>query len=175
MLKAGDVYVVAGKGWMSNAIRFLTRRVGESKSRASHVGMIVKGSPDPMVMEALPKGITRREFSRIGPRHAVYRPPWNDRQLAITLARAAEDEGKAYGWAKVVSSGLDWFLNDAYLFRRLTDRGGSGLDCSFAVWDWTEAAFRMDGQQPFGVNRNCSPDDIDDYVRKHWECVKEMA
>ena len=176
-LRAGDVFVVAGRGWLSGAIRFFTRKAGEAPTRASHVGLVVEDGTDPFVIEALGRGVTLRRFSE-GPgrgRHAVYRAGWTPGQIALVVARATEDVGKPYGYVGIVTSALDWFLNGAYVFRRLTDKGRTGQFCSWSLWDWCEPPFRDAGLRPFDAPRGCSPDDVDDYVRRRWACVREMS
>ncbi|MDZ7721383.1 MAG: YiiX/YebB-like N1pC/P60 family cysteine hydrolase [candidate division KSB1 bacterium] len=162
----GDIFFTRGTGFISKAIRLFSRSFGESRTRVNHVGLVVTaGSVKTCrVVEAL--HVVRRHslWKRYGPpkpdRVAVYRPLNLSREeIEILVEEANEQVGKTYGYLKLLAHLLDWFLQGAYVFRRLT-RNKNYPICSWLV---AHACSKID--KHFGVDPGAAqPDDIWDFV-----------
>jgi hypothetical protein len=94
---------------------------------------------------------------------AIYRVrQWNDidRYECIDLAR--KYKGRDYGYPAIVTHWLDWCLQGAYVFRRLTNSDRYPI-CSWLV-DYVCNKLRVN----FGVPKgSANPDDIWDYIQAH--------
>jgi hypothetical protein len=157
ILKPADIVLVHGRGWLSDAIRKLTRSTGEEKSWASHVGL---ATGDRYIVEALVRGVVAREMP-YGQRSAQV---WRPRNLSKTDKRiitrhALDYVGEKYGWGKAVLHGLDGALGGVYLFRRL-----AFVD-AWPICSWIVASSYAKAGYTFGVDVGAaSPDDIWDFV-----------
>jgi len=164
---SGDVILVQGAGWVSGAIRRMTRERGEPPTIYSHVAIVIapplvgKGVWSTTIVEALAKGVVVRDLAAYRRKHFVV---WRNRDPAVA-GRAAQyalmREGERYGYTKLALHLLDWALlrNRWRVFRRLgfVDRWPI---CSYLVAD----AYRAAGQ-PFPVPvKACTPDDIADHI-----------
>ncbi|MBN2424521.1 MAG: hypothetical protein JXB44_05820 [Calditrichaceae bacterium] len=165
-LEPTDIYLSKGSSFIAKAIRFFSTTIGESCTQVNHVGVIVtKGDLQTcVVVEALHKVTRHTLWSEYGPDHndlvAIYRPlNLTDEEEEIIVNEANEQVGKKYGYLKIVTHLLDWFLLGAYVFRRLTQDG------RYPICSWLVAhAFSKAGKH-FGVDPgSAQPDDIWDFV-----------
>ena len=163
-----DVFLTKGSSFVSRAIRFFTRRFGESRTKVNHVGIIVEGGllHSAIAVEALAT-VKRHPLGRYAKQRAtgvaVYRPvDLTDEEIASIVAKAESYVGRDYGWIKIVTHLADWALLGAYVFRRLTD------DDRYPICSWVVAhAFGAAGKH-FGVEPGAaSPDDIWDFVTEN--------
>lgn len=164
-LEPGDVLVTRGTGWLSKAIRVFTRRIGESRTKVNHVGLVVDGGPleEAWVVEALWKVVRRRLVAGYGskrsPAVGIFRPTNLSEEEIRTVVAAAEGYvGRRYGVLKLVAHLADWVLQGAYVVRRLTN------DDRYPICSWLVAhAFKRVGKS-FGVAPGAaSPDDVWDF------------
>lgn len=165
-LLPGDVFMTRGSGFVSGAIRFFTRTIGEKRTRVNHVGVVVSGGglTSAAVVEALIKVREIKLGDGYGPpktdKVAIYRPINLTRtEIDTIVAEAREQVGKSYGFLKIVGHFLDWLLLGAYIFRRLTRNG------DYPICSWLVAhAFAKAGKS-FGVDPGAAtPDDIWDFI-----------
>ena len=164
-LQPGDVLVTRGKGLLSRAIRFFTRRIGESRTKVNHVGVIVEGGHlnEVWVVEALWKVVRRRLVDGYGAEGSsdvgVFRPTNLTEAEIRTVVEAANGYvGRRYGVLKLVTHLADWVLQGAYVFRRLTK------DDRYPICSWLVACSFEKAGKDFGVAPGAaSPDDIWDF------------
>jgi len=70
LLESGDIFLTRGCGFISKAIRFFTRSIGEKRTKVNHVGLVVQRGEvkTVIVVEALCKGVMRHTlWSQYGP------------------------------------------------------------------------------------------------------------
>lgn len=160
MIQAGDVICVRGKGWLSDKIRALTRHIGESRTQISHVAI---GVDEDTVVEALSK--VRQGGLQTDGDVAIFRPKGlTPDEIAVIVKDAKSYVGRSYGYIKIAAHALDWLLQGAYVFRRLTQ-----VD-NYPICSWVVAKAYAAAGHTFGVDAGAaSPDDIWDYVTKHPE------
>lgn len=176
--RTGDVVLVRGSGFLSRAIRFFTRSVGESRTSVNHVGVIVSDGSDPVIVEAL-RTVQAARLSVAYPPNpkewvAVYRPTNIPEADLIRIGDFARAQiGKSYGYLKLVLHALDWALLGAYVFRRL------GRMENYPICSWLVAHAYASAGYDFGVDDDAaSPDDIWDFVTSHgdkYACVRELS
>ena len=67
LLESGDIFLTRGCGFISKAIRYITRSIGEKRTKVNHVGLVVqRGNIKTAIgVEALSKVI----------RHTLYDSP----------------------------------------------------------------------------------------------------
>ena len=165
-LKEGDIFFTKGTGFLSKAIRFCTRSIGEKRTKVNHVGIVVEEGyvSTTVVVEALDRVMCHRLWYQYGPPDKnmimVYRPINLTKEEITTVINAAKNQvGKKYGYIKIVAHLLDWSLFGAYAFRRLVP-GKKYPICSWVV----AYAFSVICRN-FGVTKEmATPDDILDYV-----------
>jgi hypothetical protein len=168
-LQPGDVLVARGRGFLSTAIRFFTRRIGESRTKVNHVGVIVEGGPleDAVVVEALWKVVRRKLVEGYGDEDAsevgIFRPiNLTEKEIRTVVEAANGYVGRRYGVLKLVAHLADWVLQGAYVFRRITR-----LD-RYPICSWLVACSFDKAGKTFGVAPGAaSPDDIWDF------CIRE--
>lgn len=175
---SGDILLVEGASWLSDAIRTMTTEPGEGPTRFSHTGLILtppvigKGFYTSMVVEALGSGVKVRELSAYKGRvFEVWR--YTDASLAGNAVKPALDrEGERYGYTKLILHLADWVLlrNRFRLFRR-----ASFIDrwpiCSYLVAE-AYAAAGYPWPCPSGGEYNprmMTPDDVSDSIRASGE------
>jgi hypothetical protein len=164
-LRPGDVFLTRGTGFVSKAIRFFTRHVGESRTKVNHVGIVVQGGAlrDAVIVEAVRKVRRIRLLDAYGGESdeiAIYRPlRLSPPQIQHIVATANGYVGRGYGYGKIALHALDWVLQGAYVFRRL------GRMDDYPICSWLVAhAYAVAGVY-FGVDPGAaSPDDVWDYV-----------
>jgi hypothetical protein len=168
VLQPGDIFFTRGNGFVSKAIRFLTRRIGESRTKVNHVGLVVGGGTlsQVVVVEALRTVERHRLVDAYGgaaDRVAVFRPTRlarGDLQRVVTTANGYV--GRSYGYGKIVLHALDWMLQGAYVFRHL------GQMDDYPICSWLVAHAYSAAGVHFGVDPGAaSPDDIWDYITEH--------
>lgn len=179
VFRPGDVYLTKGTSFVARLIRTFTTRFGESRSQVNHVGIVVtEGGVDrAVVVEALSK-VKKHPMARYQNKTktavAVFRPlDLTPEQIGMVVAKALEYEGRSYGYGKIVAHFLDWVLQGAYLFRRLTS------DDRYPICSWVVAyAFEKARPRFFGVDPgSADPDDIWDWIVDHpdlWEQVRAL-
>ena len=168
-LQPADIFFTRGTGWLSSAIRFLTRRIGEARTKANHVGIVVEGGPieRAVVVEALSR-VRRHPLAgqyggKKGTQVAVYRPLNLAEEERKTIVQAAEAYvNRKFGWFQLIGHGLDWFLQGAYVFRRLTGSHKYPI-CSWVVAHSFAKVGKRFGEDPGAA----SPDDICDFVEEN--------
>ena len=117
-----------------------------------------------MAVEALSK-VRRHPLGRYGKKPktdvAVFRPiNLTDDEKAKIVAKAESYVGRKYGWPKIVTHLMDWCLNGAYVFRRLTNKD------DYPICSWVVAYAYLAAGKDFDVEAGAAnPDDIWDFVR----------
>jgi len=165
-LQAADVFATRGRGFFSKLIRLFTRRIGEGRTQVNHVGVVVEGGTvkEAAVVEALFRvrrhGLASRYGRGSSSDVAVFRPiNLDDDQRRAIVAKAETYVGRRYGVLKLATHFLDWVLQGAYIFRRLTQSD------RYPICSWLVAhAFKAVGKH-FGKSAGAaSPDAIWDFV-----------
>jgi hypothetical protein len=178
-LEPADIFFTRGKGFISKAIRFFTRGIGEKRTKVNHVGIVVDGGPisRAVVIEALTKVKRHRLYAQYGggkTEVAVYRPTnLSAEDKAQIVTKAESYVGRKYGFLKIATHLLDWCLFGAYFFRRLTQTD------KYPICSWVVAHAYGAAGKDFGVDAGAaSPDDIWDFVHGHtdkYEQVRELS
>jgi len=176
LLKPGDVFFTRGTSCLSRAIRLCTRSFGEKRSKVNHVGVVVEEGriQTAVVVEALRKVSKHRLWKRYGPpkkdQVAVYRANnLKQEQIEIIVAEANEQVGRRYGYIKIIAHLLDWLLDGAYLFRRLTN------DPRYPICSWLVAHSYSKAGKYFGVAPGAAdPDDIWGFVDKRTDIYEPI-
>jgi len=175
-LQPGDVLVTRGRGLLSRAIRFFTRRIGESRTKVNHVGVIVEGGPleEAWVVEALWKVVRRPLVDGYGAEGSsevgIFRPTnLSDEGIRMVVDAANGYVGRRYGVLKLVTHLADWVLQGTYVFRRLTNSDRYPI-CSWVVACSFEKAGRTFGVAPGAA----SPDDIWDFCTRETDKYVEV-
>jgi hypothetical protein len=168
-LEPADILLARRRSFISRAIRFFTRSLGEPRSEVSHAGIVVEGGPieQALIVEAAGRVKKRPILSRYGKRSkkevAFYRPLNLSPEERAVVVRAAEEYlGKDYSYFKILLHLLDWLLQGAYFFRRL-----GGIN-DYPICSWLVAQSYAKVGKTFGVAPGAaSPDDIWDFVTTH--------
>ena len=167
-LQPGDIFLTRGSSFVSRAIRFFTRHIGESRTKVNHVGLVVQGGSirEAVVVEALRKVERHRLIDAYGGESdevAIFRPVrLNVQQLHLVVAMANGYVGRRYGYGKIALHVLDWVMQGAYVFRRL-----GNMD-DYPICSWLVARAYCAVNMHFGVAPGAAtPDDIWDYVTTH--------
>jgi hypothetical protein len=180
-LLPGDITFTRGRGFISRMIRLFTRRMGESRTKVNHVGVVVTQGPlrEAVVVEALSR-VRRhplhKHYADGKTEVAVFRPYRlnEDEQARVVKAANAYTDCK-YGYLMIAAHWLDWLLLGAYCFRRVVGSSNYPI-CSWLVAEsFAQAGVRF-GCEP----RAASPDDIWDYVtdlqrRSRFEQVRALS
>ncbi len=179
MLLSGDLVLTRGAGFVSRAIRFFTRHIGESRTKVNHVGLVVQGGmlSKAVVVEALRTVERHRLIDEYGGQRdevAIYRPKRLSQAEVHRIVTAANGYvGHSYGYGKIALHALDWVLQGAYVFRRL------GRMDDYPICSWLVARAYGAAGVHFGVDPGAAtPDDIWDYVTTHpaeFERVRDLA
>lgn len=179
LLEPGDIFLTRGRGFVSRAIRFFTRRIGESRTKVNHVGLVVEGGPleRAVVVEALREVERHRLVEAYGGAEdevAIYRPlGLSPAEIARVVAAGEGYVGRRYGYGKIVLHALDWALQGAYVFRRL------GRMDDYPICSWLVAHAYAEAGVSFGVAPGAAtPDDVWDHVTRHpaaFARVSELA
>ncbi len=175
-LKPADIFLTRGNSFLSKAIRFFSRTIGESRTKVNHVGMTVdEGSlHDCKVVEALSKVKEHTLWDQYGPLKtdlvAVFRPTnLTLEEISLIVKTAKKQVGRKYGYLKIVAHLLDWILLGAYLFRRLTNDG------NYPICSWLVAHAYSKANKDFGCDVGAAePDDIWDFVIKNPDKYQEI-
>lgn len=174
-LEPADIFLTRGTGIISRLVRFFTRRIGESRTKVSHVGLVVEGGPmdSAIVVEVLTKVKRHKLFDRYASTKyevAVYRLLDVEQEDLDKIVVAAEDYvGRTFGYLKIPLHLLDWALLGAYVFRRLGRMG------RYPICSWLVAHSYKKANLNFGVKPGAAnPDDIWDFVRTQTGKYKEV-
>lgn len=178
-LRSGDIFLSRNRRWLSRAIRFCTRRIGEPRSVVSHVGIVVEGGAleSTVIVEALSQVKKRKLVEAYGQGKddlAVYRPiNLTEAEVKAVVAAARAYEGRKYGVLKIVLHFLDWLLQGVYFFRAL-----AWMD-SYPICSWLVAQSFAKAGKTFGVAAGAAtPDDIWDFVTDRptkYERIRPLA
>ena len=174
-LQSADIFFTRGRGFISRAIRFFSRGLGEKRTKVNHVGVLVVGGPlhEAVVVEALSKVVEHRLVDRYGKRRdevAVFRPTnLTPTEIATVVQAARRYVGKEYGKLKILAHLADWLLLGTYVFRRLAVKD------NYPICSWVVAhAYKKAGKH-FGIEaRAASPDDIWDFVTTNQDKYAEV-
>ena len=175
-LEPGDIFLTRGYGFFSWAIRFVTRSIGEKRTKVNHVGIVVQRGDikTAIVVEAQSKVVRHKLWSRYDPPKkdlmAVYRATnLTIEQVKDIVAEAEKQVGKKYGFLMIAAHLKDWLFLGIYFFRRMIP-GSKYPICSWVVAD----AFAKIGKD-FGVEVGmATPDDIWDFVVNNPDKYKEI-
>jgi hypothetical protein len=178
MFAPGDIFLTKGNSFVSRAIRFFSRTGGESRTQANHTGLVV-GVGDHVkapIVEALTTVKRRMMYSYSSSKNtqvAVFRPlNVSEEDMAAIVARANGYVGRKYGYLKLVTHLMDYFLGGRYVFRRLTNSD------RYPICSWVVACAYSDGGLTFGVEPGAaSPDDIWDFCVSHpdkYQMIKSL-
>jgi hypothetical protein len=166
LLKPADIFLTRGSSFLSRAIRFFTRGIGEKRTKVNHVGLVVQGGDlkTAVVVEALSRVMRHRLWSQYSPPKkdlvVVYRATnLTPKEIKTIVAEAESQVDKKYGYIMIVAHLLDWLLLGAYCFRRLVP-GERYPICSWLVAHSFKKAGKYFDVEP-GM---ASPDDIWDFV-----------
>ncbi len=165
ILEPADVFATRGKSWLSKAIRIFTRHIGESRTKVNHVGVVVEGGTlrDAVSVEALIRVTERSLAAGYGGRGssevAVFRPiNLTEEEKATIVAAARKYVGHKYGFLKLLAHLGDWFLQGAYVFRRLA------FMKRYPICSWLVAHSFDEVGKHFAVDAGAAtPDDIWDF------------
>jgi hypothetical protein len=159
-----DVMLARNQTALNKAIRFFTRNAGEPETIAAHCGVIVGPGEDLAASVIESNAITRRRTLKEGygsndTELCVFRPlNLTDAEKRLILAKAETFVGKKYGVLKLGLHLADWFLDGAYVFRRL------GRMDRYPICSYTVARSFQAAGKDFGVSDYAaSPDDIWDF------------
>jgi hypothetical protein len=177
ILKPADIFLTRGTSFISRAIRVFTRKIGESRTKVNHVGIVVEGGTlkTAMMVEALHKVVEHTLWSEYCPPSqdcvAVYRAKnLSDEEIQTIVAAARKYVGRNYGYPQILAHLLDWTLQGAYVFRRLT----SNMD-NYPICSWVVAHAYAKAGKNFGVEPGAaSPDDIWDFVTKRRDVYDQI-
>jgi hypothetical protein len=176
LLVPGDIVLTRSGGIVGWAIRLFTRSIGESRTKASHTGIIVESGTveSAVIVEALSK-VKRHPLGQRygGANHevAVFRAlNLTDADLAGVVAKAETYVGRRYGYLKILAHWLDWVLQGAYVFRRLTNQD------RYPICSWVVAYAFAEAGRHFGVEPGAAtPDDIWDFVTENPDRYREVV
>ncbi len=170
ILKRGDIFFSTSEGFMSKAIRRLTRSWGESRTMVSHTGIVVNDGPfeHALIVEAV-RGVKLNNivecYDKPDSYVSIYRPiGLSDNELTSLVDSASGFIGNKYGYVKLLAHMGDWFLQGAYFFRRLARMK------DYPICSWIVAYCYQQIGRDFGVDcKGAAPDDIWDYVNENPE------
>ncbi len=171
ILLPGDVFLTRGKGFLSAAIRFFSRRIGEKRTIVNHTGLILeKGTLQECVaIEVSYKVWKRKLWEDYGPPAtssvAIYRPKnLTDGELDIIVSEAEQQVDKIYGALKILAHVLDWLFFGIYFFRRFFRNN------KYPICSWLVAHAYSKAGKDFGVAPDAAqPDDIWDFIQDNPE------
>lgn len=167
-LMPGDIFFTRGSGWISRAIRRLTKSFGEPRTVANHVGLIAGAGfgLNAWGIEALSRVRLHKLYDRYADGNSeicIFRPRrLTAGQKEKAVRRAGEFVNRKYGYLKIVLHFLDWFLLGAYVFRRIGRMDRYPI-CSYVV----ASAFKAIGKDFAVSSYAATPDDIWDFCINH--------
>ena len=175
-VKPADIFLTRGHSFISKAIRFFSTTIGEKRTKVNHVGVIISEGTleECIVIEALSRVKKHRLCEQYGPPKkdeiAIFRPTnLTEEEINIIIKEANKQVGRSYGYWKIVTHFLDWFLLGAYVFRRLTQNG------NYPICSWLVAHAFSKANKHFDVNPGAAePDDIWDFVTLHKDKYEEI-
>lgn len=175
LLEPGDVMLTRSGGIVGWAIATFTRHIGESRTKATHTGVVVEGGAlrAAVIVEALSTVKRHRLWDRYGGTSkevALFRPlNLTPEQIANVVAKAESYVGRRYGYLKIVAHWADWLLQGAYVFRRLASQDRYPI-CSWVVAHAFAAAGKHFGVEP----GEATPDDVWDFVIANPQIYREI-
>ncbi len=165
-LLPGDIFASRGSSWVSKAVRFLSRHIGEGRTIVSHVGIVVAGGTlDTAVVVQAAWKTKLMVLSELKSPMAVFRPiNLTDDEIKTVVAAAIAYEGRQYSIMKLATHAADWLLGGLYVFRRLTQ-----MD-RYPICSWIVAKSFAKIGKDFGVEPGqAQPDDIYDFAMEEHE------
>jgi hypothetical protein len=172
-LEPADIFLTRGTSLLSRLIRFFSVRIGEKRAMVNHVGIVVEGGPfhEAIVVEAQRTVLRHRLVDWYGKSDtmvAVYRPiNLSEDEMSVVVHAAESYVGRTYGYFKIITHALDWFLLGAYVFRRLNIRD------NYPICSWVVAHAYGKADKHFGVHPGAAnPDDIWRFVVSNPEKYK---
>jgi len=179
LIQPGDIILTYGNSFISKAIRFFSRTIGEKRTKVNHVGLtVVEGSLEScIIVEALSKVVKHLLWYGYGPKSedkvAIYRPlNINKSDIDKIVTYANLQVNKKYGYFKIATHLLDWLLFGAYFFRRLTNNK------NYPICSWLVAYSYSEVGKHFNVDPGAAqPDDIWDFIIENpdkYELVHEL-
>lgn len=173
VLMVGDLMFTRGRSFMSRLIRYFSRRVGEPRSIVNHVGVVttggeIDGSPARAWVTEAGVTVTTNHVLPRDSEVAVFRNMrLSSAQRMVIANTALKYRGMKYGYWKIAAHLLDWFLQGAYVFRRLAGMKNYPICSWLAAYSYSRVVDRSFG---FGVPPGAaSPDDMWDWVKSHPE------
>ncbi len=173
-LKNADTVFKRGKrGFYTRAIKWFTRRRGESETHATHVAMIVKYGNDEDNIFVIESSLTVKmtpfkEWAKKNPNFSIWRMKGlSEREREKIADNAVSHLGDLYGFAKIVLHGIDSLIakftgKDWFIFRRLqfADR--------YPICNWLVACAYYEAiKYKFTYPpKFTDPDSMNDHVRK---------
>ncbi len=176
ILKPGDIFLTRGSSFISRAIRFFTRTIGERRTKVNHVGIVFSEGTLQVciVIEALSRVRKHKLWKQYGPPKtdsvAVFRPVnLSQPEIEIIAKESIEQVGKKYGYIKIIAHLLDWLLLGAYVFRRIARNG------NYPICSWLVAHSFAKAGKNFGVAPGAAdPDHIWDFIEQNPDKYKEV-
>jgi cell wall-associated NlpC family hydrolase len=102
----GDIIFCHRKGFTSRMIRFFEHLI-RGDSRWSHVAVVVKTIPEPMLVEALTKGVELNPLSQYrNIQYGIFRAKLAPTDQAQAVAFALSCVGQQYGWGTIFLIGV---------------------------------------------------------------------
>lgn len=163
----------------SRLIRIGEKSLGEEKSIVNHVGIVSQFGPIDVadVIEALvtvKKHTLFEQYHNKSDKVAIFRPlNLSFEQSLEIILKANSYVGRNYGYSKIVTHALDYFIGKKYIFRRLTHSDNYPI-CSWVVSHSYKAA-GLDFGCPPGM---ADPDDIWDFCVGNpdkYSCVLDLT
>lgn len=161
----GDIICVTSHTLFGKSIRFFSKSPKEFSSIVNHVGLIVSDSNtlgDAIVIESLNKvkrHTMRESYSKRNCDIYIFRAiDITPEEIDKIIEKANSYVGDKYGYLKIVTHTLDWFIGGAYVFRRLTNSD------NYPICSWLVAHSYAVVGKTFGVDAGAAtPDDIFDF------------
>jgi hypothetical protein len=176
-LHPADLIFEHSDGFISTAIRWFTRRRGESRTYANHVAGMVNYDD---VVEALTRvRLTPfKEWRKTANDYEIWRCEGLEPHIKDAICEHVQrDVNEVYGVSKILSQALDGFLSKLWfkevtLFRNISKaRGRGAMNICSTLWAWAY-------YDEAGIQFNChpataNPDGMHDFVKSNpeWACV----
>jgi hypothetical protein len=166
MIVAGDILAVRGTGWLSDGIARAEYGANEPQRSATHVGLFISGSPEPIVVEALSRVRTNPlSVSLAGAQKAfvLHDLTLTDAQRLTIVNKALTFSGKDYGYLDIAAQWLDGTFSTHFWTGAMSGMLKHWPICSYVVG----AAYHEIGLD-FGVDSaSVRPSDILTFAETH--------
>lgn len=163
-----DIFFTHGYSLLSSIIRIGEKHPGDWKSVINHTGIVVESGTieTAKVIEARSHVLKHTLWEAYHTKSdlvSIFRPlDLTDDQKKTIVDKALDYEGRTYGYFKILTNSLDFFIGGKYVFRRLTN------DDNYPICSWIVSH----GFSKVGLTFGCppgkaTPDDICDYCSDH--------